>query len=172
MAVELKLYTKFGDGGFTKTLAGGRLRKDDPAVIANGKIDSLQTALDAARLGCKTLATEIDWVNEKLWQSGGEVSFARIGGPVKNPVVEEDVAKLEEWIDKLTEGKEFKNFIRFHSKRAVALNECRVRCREAEIALLPLLGEKKIRPVAFKFFNRLSDFLYAAACAFESKGPK
>ena len=167
-----KIYTKAGDEGYTKTMAGEKLAKNDAVVIANGKIDSLQASLDAARLQCaqdESLAQKIDWVQEKLWQSGGEVSLGRTGGIVKNPVTQKDVEKLEGWIDGYCEGKEFRQFVRFHSAKAIALNESRVRCREAEIALLPLLN-KRITSETFRFFNRLGDFIYAASCDCEGAG--
>ena len=166
-----KLYTGTGDSGFTKTLCGIKLKKNDPSIIAIGKIDSLQAALDEARSECKnkTMQQAEDLVQEKLWQTCGEISFGRTGGPVKSPVEENDVRKLEGWIDGLCEGKEFKHFIRFRNKAAIAFNEARVRSREAEIALLPMLEGKKLRPVAFKFFNRLGGWLYAVACKFEKR---
>ncbi len=167
-----KIYTKTGDEGYTKTMAGEKLAKNDAVIIANGKIDSLQASLDAARLQCvqdKSLADKIDWVQEKLWQSGGEVSLGRTGGIVKNPVTQKDVEKLEGWIDGYCEGKEFRQFVRFRSAEAIVLNESRVRCREAETALLPLLG-KRITSETFRFFNRLGDFIYAASCDCEGAG--
>src|SRR3989344_1726600 len=152
----MKIYTKNGDLGFTKTLAGESVKKNDLVVIANGKIDSLQSSLDCAWLECgQEMRGQVEWVQEKLWQTGGEVSFARAGGTVKHPVEEKDVELLEKWIDEYCEGKEFKHFLRFHNRAAIAFNEARVRCREVERALVPLLDQEKIRPAAFKFFNRL-----------------
>ncbi|HIH20656.1 TPA: ATP:cob(I)alamin adenosyltransferase [Candidatus Micrarchaeota archaeon] len=171
---EDKIYTKKGDSGNTKTLAGGHVKKNSPVIVANGKLDSLQASLDAAKHECKGpkfkhLRDAIDSIQEKLWQTGGEVSFARVGGPVKNPVEEANVTQLEKWIDGLCAGKQFKHFIRVHSAAAIALNESRVRCREAEISLVPLLDQGKLRPVVFKYVNRLSDYLYAAACHCEGR---
>ena len=167
-----KLYTGTGDSGFTKTLCGIKLKKNDPSIIAIGKIDSLQAALDNARSECKnkTMQQAVDLVQEKLWQTCGEISFGRTGGPVKSPVEENDVRKLEGWIDGLCGKKEFTHFIRFHDILAMKFNDARVKCRKAEAALVPLLESKRIRPETFKFFNRLGDFLYAAACAFEKRG--
>ena len=169
-----KIYTRKGDEGFTKTLAGERIKKNSSVIIANGKIDSLQASLDQAKFTCKDkqIRIAIDSIQEKLWQTGGEISFARVGGPVKSPVEEKNVVQLEKWIDQLTDGKNFRHFIRFNTPAAIALNEARVRCREAEIALVPLLEGNKIRPVVFKYINRLSDYIYAAACYCESSKRK
>lgn len=174
LKVAGKIYTKVGDGGSTRTLAGESLKKNHPVIIANGKLDALQASLDFAEhhaesTSSKTLVEEIEFVQEKLWQTGGEVSAGKAGGIVKNPVEEKDVEKLEKWIDALSEGKDFKRFVRFHSQGGMKFNQARVQCREAEIALLPLLENGRIKPETFKFINRLSDFLYAVACKCESE---
>ncbi|MFH1056839.1 MAG: ATP:cob(I)alamin adenosyltransferase [Candidatus Micrarchaeota archaeon] len=110
---------------------------------------------------------KIDWIQEKLWQTGGEISFGKTAGPVKNPVSEKDVEKLEGWIDGLCGKTEFKRFVRFHDVLAMKFNDARVKCRKTEASLVPLLESKRIRPETFKFFNRLGDLLYAAACSCE-----
>ncbi len=171
--VVAKIYTKVGDGGFTATLAGEMLKKNHPVVVANGKLDSLQASLDFARYvaereGKTVVAGEIDFIQDRLRQAGGEISAGKTGGAVKNPVVEGDAEKLEKLIDAISEGKEFKRFVRFRTHAGMAFNEARVRCREAEIALVPLLESGRIRRELFKFVNRLGDFLYAAACDMES----
>jgi len=53
-----KIYTKTGDEGFTKTLGGKRVKKNDAVIIANGKIDSLQASLDNAKRVCKNSSSD------------------------------------------------------------------------------------------------------------------
>lgn len=45
----MKLYTGKGDDGTTGLLYGGRVRKDDPAIEANGALDEAQAFIGLAR---------------------------------------------------------------------------------------------------------------------------
>ena len=45
----MKIYTRKGDDGTTGRLYGGRVRKDDPAIEANGAVDEAQAGLGLAR---------------------------------------------------------------------------------------------------------------------------
>src|SRR5579875_2048867 len=45
----MRIYTRKGDDGTTGLLYGGRVRKTDPVIEANGAVDEAQAALGAAR---------------------------------------------------------------------------------------------------------------------------
>ena len=44
-----RIYTGTGDGGTTGLLYGGRVRKDDPAIEANGAVDEAQAVIGLVR---------------------------------------------------------------------------------------------------------------------------
>jgi cob(I)alamin adenosyltransferase len=141
-----RIYTRAGDSGLTGDASGRKLPKDHPRVVRLGRIDSLQAALDLARLKARGRARAmLQEVQEKLWEEAGP----------------EDVRRLESLIASL--GAPPRSFVRFGSARAIALNECRVRCRELESACTPLLRSGKMKPAAYAWLNRLSSLLFMLA---------
>lgn len=163
-----KAYTKAGDAGFTQDLSGRRLAKDHPRIVLGGKIDALQSALDCALLTAKgPLRAALQEVQKKLWQTAGELSGA-CRSCVPWPVSKDDVAALEAFMRSL--GAPPAKFVRFDSPRAVAYNECRVRCRDLESACTKLLRAKKMRPVVYSYLNRLSSLFFMLA--YQASGRK
>lgn len=160
----MKIYTKTGDAGYASTLNGTRVPKNHEIIKITGKIDSLQSALDQAHEETKDQEIKeiIQQIHEKLWQSAGEISNQGINELIKKPITEEDIRKLEEYIDH--HHPENTYFIRFHKKTSMKLNEARIRTRELEIELTQPFLDKKIRPEIYKYINRLSDLIYSLAC--------
>lgn len=153
-----KVYTKKGDEGTTADFSGKRVPKDDPTIIVMGKIDSLQSSIDAAVLeGGAEHKPFLEWVQRKLWQTAGEISCAD-EKCVIDPITDDDLVKLEEYVDAL--GEPPKKFIRFNTKKSIAYNEARIRCRELETFLVKLFREKKVRPAAYAWLNRLSSLFF------------
>jgi len=141
-----KAYSKNGDTGFTRGLSGRRLAKDDARIVAAGKIDALQSAMDLALLDAKGPARAmLREVQDKLWQEIGP----------------RDLRRIEDFIDLL--GEPPKGFLRFDRPLAAAYNECRVRCRDLESACTGLLRAKKMRPAAYAYLNRLSSLFFMLA---------
>jgi len=129
-----------------------------------GKIDSLQSSLDSANIIIKDeeIKKIISEINEKLWQTAGEISNQGLSEIIKKPITEEDIFNLEKNID--MHHPENTYFIRFTKETSIRLNEARVRTRILEVELTALFLEKKLRSEVFKYINRLSDLLYAFAC--------
>ena len=154
----MKVYTANGDSGFTKDFSGQRLLKDDIRIIVNGKIDSLQSALDMSLLLDSGAHKEIlQKVQQKLWQTAGEVANCP-GECLNAPVTADDLAHLENYIDSL--GEPPKKFVRFTNDKSVWFNECRVRCRELETLLVKLLRDGSLRSEIYKYINRLSSLFF------------
>jgi cob(I)alamin adenosyltransferase len=158
------IYTKKGDQGYAKTLKGEKIPKNHEIIQIMGKIDSLQSSLDIANTAIKDEETKkiIQDIQEKLWQSAGEISNQGLTEIIKKPITEEDIKKLEEYIDEHHPKNTY--FIRFTKETSTRINEARVRTRELESQLTKLLLEEKLRPEIYKYMNRLSDLLYALAC--------
>jgi len=163
----LKIYTKVGDEGKTRTYSGQELPKDHAFVHIMGCIDSLLASLDACLIPSEKHKEPIDTIQSTLWQTAGELSFDGQGKDVKKIVEQEDITFLESYIDENTP--DINHFVRFRTEQGVRLNEARVRCRRLERNLAPLLREEKIRPIVFKYINRLSDFLYVLSCEVEDE---
>lgn len=141
-----KAYTKAGDSGRTKDCSGRSLAKDDVRVVAGGKIDALQSAMDLALLGARGRTKAIlREIQGELWAEAGP----------------QDLADIERFIDSL--GEPPRTFVRFDSLQAIRYDECRVRCRELESACTPLLRARKLRPAAYAYLNRLSSLFFMLA---------
>jgi cob(I)alamin adenosyltransferase len=160
----MKIYTKTGDEGMTSKYDGTRVPKDDPCIMLVAKVDALQGALDLAfsSIENKELLPIIDNIQEKLWQTAGELSLGGKGKKIEKEITSSDIEELEKHIDKYDQKKSY--FIRFRTESSARLNEARIRCRDLEVYMTPFLREGKVRPEVYKYLNRLSDLLYILAC--------
>jgi cob(I)alamin adenosyltransferase len=158
------IYTKKGDKGYASTLKGDKVPKNHEIIIITGKIDSLQSSLDSANIVIQDeeIKKIIFEINEKLWQTAGEISNQGLSEMIKKPITEQDILELEKHID--AHHPENTYFIRFNKETSTRLNEARIRTRELEIALTKIFLENKLRPEVYKYINRLSDLMYALAC--------
>jgi len=157
----MKAYTKKGDLGYTHDYSGKKIPKDAIQIVCWGKVDELQAIIDSAILQAKGKVKKIlNQVQHKLWQISGEISCSP-PECVVDPVTEEDLTEMEKFIDSL--GEPPTHFVRFNTKEAITLNECRVRCRNLERNLVRMLRRKRIRPVIYKYINRLSSLFFMLA---------
>jgi len=165
----MKIYTKNGDDGTTKTANGEIVFKNDCLIKANGALDSLQTAIDKVIYGLDILPDmnyPYDFcigLQTRLRFLGGEISGAKID----NPIIEEDVEALEIQIDNL--DVDVWEFVRFTHPVAMDIDEARVRTRKLERTLTTYLEKKTISAEAYKFINRLSDFFFVLAVKIDRK---
>lgn len=168
----MKIYTKSGDEGKTTTYAGKKVDKDHPVVVAGLKFDYVHASMDS----CKSQLTKpglldiMSFLEDKFWQSAGEVSLGKPGKKVKDYVQEEDLEYIEQLIDRF--NPKTSNFLRFQTESATRLNELRVRVRDLEVFLTRFLRKNQIRPLLYKFINRTSDLIYVLACVEEERVKK
>ena len=106
----VRIYTRKGDDGTTGLLFGGRVRKDAPAIEANGAVDEAQAALGIARAEADPdteLAQLIIGLERDLWVLMAEVATAPENrkklSPGQSLVTGEMIASLESSIDDLSE---------------------------------------------------------------------
>ena len=152
-----KVYTTNGDMGVTKDYAGKEIAKDDIVILANGKIDFLQSAIDMSMFLSVEHAPFLKIVQQKLWQASGEI--ANCDNECLNaPITDVDLKKLEEYVDSL--GEPPNKFVRFTNEKSIWFNECRVRCRELETYLVKLLRDGKLRGEVYSYINRLSSLFF------------
>lgn len=161
-----KVYTGKGDRGVTTDFSGKRIRKDNQIIVTGGKIDALQSAIDTARVHAKQKERRaLERIQTKLWQLSAEISHCDQKCLVA-PIVDSDLREIEQQINTL--GEPSATFFRFTNTRAIAYNECRIRARELETYLAPFLRKKKLRPVAYRYINRLSSYFFMLA--YRSRG--
>lgn len=165
----MKIYTKLGDEGWTRLADGQKTRKNDPRVELYGTADELNSEIGVAVAvlpAASPLAEQLIWIQNILFELGSELA-----GYFKDRDVSviraDDTARLESWIDAHTE--ELPPMRAFvlpgGSHGASALHVCRTVCRRLERQMTSLLesSEHRIFPEAFRFVNRMSDYLFTAA---------
>ena len=160
----MKVYTKKGDKGTTTKYDGQRVDKDDELIVIVSEVDYLLGALDSCVvvLDDKEKIELIESIQEKLWQTAGELSRGSPTAKVTKEISLADIEMIEGQIDKYS--KDIKHFVRFRTKESVELNEARLRTRKLEVSLTKLLRENKMREEIYVYINRLSDLLYVLAC--------
>jgi cob(I)alamin adenosyltransferase len=165
----VKIYTRTGDSGETALLGGKRVSKADPRVTAYGEVDEVNAWLGLVRAGALDagLATMIERIQRDLFAIGARL--ADPGGKVANrvdktAVTDEDVTRLEDWIDQLeSEVPVLRRFILAGgSISGASLHVARTICRRAERAVVSL-GREHVESEVLVYLNRLSDLLFVMA---------
>jgi cob(I)alamin adenosyltransferase len=169
------LYTRTGDRGTTSLLAGGRVRKDHPAIECNGAIDEAQAFLGAARAACAPddpLGALLVDLERDLWIAMAEVATAvehraRLR-PGETAVTAEMVRALEERIDAaLGRGALARAFaVPGENRLSAALDVARAVVRRAERLAV---GLELPESFVVAYLNRLSDLCWALARTTESE---
>ncbi|MEH7238580.1 cob(I)yrinic acid a,c-diamide adenosyltransferase [Bacillus sp. JJ1562] len=166
----MKIYTKTGDKGTTSLVYGQRVSKTDLRVEAYGTCDEANSMIG---LGLSHLHEfqfegkgEVEQIFKKvqttLFHVGAELATPA-GKEVKWKVSKEDVALLEETIDKWdAENPPLTNFVLPGGSQAGAsFHVARTIVRRAERNAVAV-GED-VNPLVNSYLNRLSDFLFVAA---------
>ncbi|TAN33799.1 cob(I)yrinic acid a,c-diamide adenosyltransferase [Patescibacteria group bacterium] len=178
----MKIYTKTGDTGETSLLGGKRVSKSCVEMKVVGEIDELNAALGLAVSHChsdhdvtsgeESLVLIIKDIQRDLFKLGAEIASAQTviatrpeAGKQSRTISGEETKKLETKIDQLwPQMPELKNFILPGGcETAARLHLARAICRRAERELVAFGQKKKIRTALYRYFNRLSDFLFTAA---------
>ncbi len=171
-----KVYTRTGDKGLTRLVGGQQVPKDHDRIEAYGTTDELNAIIGLIRTfnqrsgaapdAVARLDAMLHRIQNDLFNAGADLATMpkdRWEGMVL--VRDEDVTRLENWIDELNEDLgPLKEFILpgggpvgafFHQARTV--------CRRAERRLVALQrAEPDLDPTALRYVNRLSDWLFVA----------
>lgn len=167
----VKIYTRTGDAGDTGLFDGTRVRKSDRRVAAYGDVDELNAWLGLVRASSldEDLVQMIVRIQRDLFALGARLADPthRIAERVsKAAVSQEDVERLETWIDTLeAELPRLRRFILAGGTPAGAsLHVARTACRRAERAIAAL-EQDALEPELLTYVNRLSDLLFVMARA-------
>jgi len=164
----MKIYTRTGDSGETSLFGGTRVGKDDPRVHAYGDVDELNAQLGLARASATEpeIDAELVRLQRDLFALGAQLADPgkRLGDrSAKARLGDEDVARLEQLIDRLEDGlPPLKHFILAGGTPCgAALHVARAVCRRAERAMVAL--DPAVDSVLLRYVNRLSDLLFVMA---------
>ena len=164
----MKIYTRTGDLGETGLLDGRRVSKAEPRVDAYGEVDELNACLGfMLSTGVDSdLADMILQIQRDLFSLGASLAntTSRPSGHKKTVVSENDVQRMETWIDRLeVELTPLRHFILPGGcPTAAASHLARAVCRRAERRMVGL-GSDEIGSVPLAYVNRLSDLLFVMA---------
>ena len=168
----MKIYTKTGDKGTTLLANGSRVSKSSLRIDSYGMVDELNAhmghLLDILLVDTSPppLIQEISYrlshLREVLFTLGAELALAPLES--NDNTCAEETRRLERDIDKFWEVlPPLKNFVLpgGHLANSQA-HICRCVCRRSERAICLLAEQEEIRKDLIIFFNRLSDWLFAA----------
>ncbi|MDO6457844.1 cob(I)yrinic acid a,c-diamide adenosyltransferase [Celeribacter halophilus] len=173
MVVLNKIYTRTGDTGETALSDMSRTAKYAIRVAAYGTVDEVNATLGLARLHAEgDVDAALSRIQNDLFDLGADLSRPNMdkddeaGYPVLRAVPAQ-VERLESEIDAMTAVLEpLKSFILpAGTPLAAQLHMSRTVARRAERLAVQLNAEEDgdVNPVAIKYLNRLSDWLFCAA---------
>ena len=175
-----KIYTRGGDQGETSLGNGGRVPKSSARIAALGEVDEANAAIGMARL--YSAGPEDDLlarIQNDLFDLGADLctpETAKGKGPggERLAVTDGQVTRLEAEIDRLNgELAPLRSFVLPGGAPAAAyLHLARTVCRRAERMMVELADSpgETVSPIAVKYINRLSDFLFVASRFVNGRG--
>lgn len=167
-----RIYTRTGDAGTTRLATGQPVSKSDLRVEAYGAVDETNACVGLARIHLAAdpgLDAMLGRIQNELFDLGADL--ATPPKPDEAPgaalrIVEVQVSRLEQEIDQLNADlPDLTSFILpGGSPGAAALHLARTVCRRAEREAVRLMeAGEPVSPVALRYLNRLSDFLFVAS---------
>lgn len=160
-----KLYTGYGDSGYTQTLNNKHISKSDFVIELLGTIDEFTSVLGLAKAYSddRDLISDIELIQKKLISIMGEIS----GG--EQSVTDDCIAYVQGMCDKYY-GTGIEEFI-LPGKNIVSAQLDVARCviRRAERVAVKVMQTGRIRKTLLVYLNRLSDTIYAMARYAEKK---
>ena len=165
----MTIYMRTGDRGETDLLHGIRVPKDAALLEVCGTLDELNAVLGLAR--CEPLpegtSALLERIQHRLFDLGAELVAAGSGQTGQTLIGPQDVAALEEVIDRHeAELESATTFILPAGCRAAAvLHLARAVCRRAERQLVSLARSQPqaVASLLLSYINRLSDLLHILA---------
>lgn len=156
---DSKLYTGYGDRGYTQTITSKRVPKYDDLIELLGTLDEFSASLGAAKAqsGDEALRQDIEAVQKKMISIMGELA----GG--ETSVTDECVRTVEEMTDRYLPRALAKFTLPGVNVVSAQLEVARTVIRRGERAAAKLQSMGRVKPKTFVYLNRLGDLLYAMA---------
>lgn len=169
-----RMIDRRGDDG-SSHIYGRAIRKDSPVMEILGVVDSLNSSLDFCKLHLKGDAELVENLGD-LQQRFGSLACTLVGLGEKCGIepgtifAAKDLEQLEGRIEQI-QDRVPTGFFRPDTEASCWLNEARVRVRELERRLVPLLESGEVDDGYYKFINRLSVYLHCLAVGYSGLGP-
>lgn len=172
---KMKVYTKTGDSGTTALFGGTRVPKDHARIDSYGTVDELNSHIGLIRdqemnQQYKNILIEIQ---DRLFTVGAILATPPEKKVLKNGekrlqnlgIIESDIELLENEIDTMEEAlPQMTHFVLPGGHTTVSYcHIARCVCRRAERLAVHLNHNEPVEPIAIKYLNRLSDYLFVLA---------
>lgn len=164
-----KIYTRTGDDGTTGLADGSRTNKDCFRVRAYGEVDEANSAIGVARLYMDNVELDrsLERIQNDLFDLGADLSTPKLEDDDSKAlrIVQSQVDRLETELDALNADiAPLKTFVLpGGSKPAAYLHLARAISRRTERETVAMARDEDVNPLALKYINRLSDYLFVAA---------
>lgn len=168
-----KIYTRSGDKGTTVLASGERVAKHALRIAAYGTVDETNAMIGVARLYTEgPLDDMLSRIQNDCFDLGADLATPDTGQDTKENlgyeplrIIEAQVDRLEAEIDQMNAAiAPLTSFILPAGSAAAAhLHVARTIARRAERITSELMETESVSDAAFKYLNRLSDFLFVAA---------
>lgn len=163
-----KIYTRTGDDGSTGLADGSRVDKDSLRVKAYGDVDEANSTLGVARLYVDHIGLDkmLERIQNDLFDLGADLATPEMeDDSMSLRIVQSQIDRLETELDGLNADiSPLDSFVLpGGSKPAAYLHLARAITRRAEREVVSAAKTEDINPLAIKYINRLSDFLFVAA---------
>lgn len=169
----MKIYTKTGDRGQTALIGGARVSKHHPRLEAYGTVDELNAHIGMVHDTCNddTIKAELRAIQNNLFVLGSLLALEpdekkhTYKMPKLPCMEEEDIQRLENWIDEHSKALPPLNGFILPGGHVV-ISHCHIArtvCRRAERNVIMLSTETKIDKIVIIYLNRLSDYLFTLA---------
>lgn len=162
------LYTRTGDTGRTSLVGSSRTDKDAPRLEAYGTIDELNAhiGLVHARTADPDIRATLLGIQHRLFDLGAYLACPPDGTftlPVG--VSDDDILRLEAAIDTIDSRLPCLNSFVLPGGcvESAATHIARTVARRAERRIVSLSRVESVDPLAIRYVNRLSDYLFALA---------
>lgn len=161
------IVTGKGDTGYTYTLSGDKIRKDDILLEVVGTIDELSSFIGLAKSLSKNKTTEdvLDKIQRDLLILGTQICKGN-SNKLKKNIGREHIQYLECKIEKLEEHLSFDNFVLTGDDLpSSSLHILHTVTRRLERRVVTLTDETDFEDKnVLVYLNRLSDLLFLLAC--------
>ena len=166
-----KIYTRTGDDGTSGLVDGSRLAKSDARMHAIGEVDEANSVLGVAIFALESdggdaeLVAGLRRIQNDLFDLGADIATPGTSfepSPMELRIIQPQIDWLEQAIDAANDAlPPLTSFILPGGSLAAAnMHVARATARRAERALVAASQVTSINPLAIKYLNRLSDYLF------------
>ncbi len=164
-----KIYTRTGDDGTTGLVDGSRLSKSSPRMAAIGDVDELNSLTGvAALLAAEPMLGQLRAIQNDLFDLGADLATPGMDfepTEMELRIIPAQITRLEDEIDAMNADLEpLTSFILpGGSPLSAHLHVTRSAARRAERSMVKAAEAATLNPMALRYINRLSDWLFVAA---------